>query len=132
MLEIGTGSGYQTAILSEIGCEVYTIEIVEALAVYARNILTALGYKNIHFKIGDGYQGWEIHAPYDGIIVAAAPPEIPEPLIEQLGEGGKMVIPVGDDLQELLLVTKTKEGIKEERMSPVRFVPMTGEGVKNR
>lgn len=127
ILEIGTGSGYQTAILSEIGCEVYTIEIVEALAVYARKILTDMGYSNIHFKIGDGYQGWEMYSPYDGIIVAAAPSEIPEPLISQLSEKGKMVIPVGDDLQELLLVTKTKDGIKEERMSPVRFVPMRGE-----
>ncbi len=131
ILEVGTGSGYQTAILAEIGCEVYTIEIVEPLAIYARKILNDMGYRNIHFKIGDGYLGWEIYAPYNGIIVTAAAPEIPEPLIAQLSENGKMVIPVGDDLQELLLVTKTKEGIQKERLSPVRFVPMTGEAEKH-
>lgn len=136
ILEIGTGSGYQTAILAEIGCEVYTIEIIEALSVYAKNILTELGYKNIHYKIGDGYEGWEMHAPYDGIIVTAAAPEIPEPLIAQLGENGKMVIPVGDDFQNLILLSKTKGGmtkggIKKESLSPVRFVPMKGEAEKH-
>lgn len=131
ILEVGTGSGYQAAVLSETGCEVYTIEIVEPLAVYARSILYGLGYTDIHFKIGDGYLGWESHAPYDGIVVTAASPEIPEPLIKQLKVGGKIIIPVGEDLQELLLVTKTREGIREEKITPVRFVPMTGEAEKH-
>jgi protein-L-isoaspartate(D-aspartate) O-methyltransferase len=131
ILEVGTGSGYQAAVLSEIGCEVYTIEIVEPLAVYARSILSGLGYMDIHFKIGDGYLGWESHAPYDGIVVTAASPEVPEPLTSQLKAGGRLIIPVGEDLQELLLVTKTKEGLREEKISPVRFVPMTGEAEKH-
>ena len=131
VLEIGTGSGYQTAILAEIGCEVYTIEIVEDLALSAKMVLANLGYQNIHFKVGDGYLGWKEHAPYDAILVTAAPPEIPEPLTEQLKEGGKMVIPVGDDIQELVLVTKTKEGMEKERVTPVCFVPMTGEAQRH-
>lgn len=131
ILEVGTGSGYQAAVLSEIGCEVYTIEIVEPLAIYARSILSSLGYMDIHFKIGDGYLGWESHAPYDGIVVTAASPEVPEPLTKQLKAGGRLIIPVGEDLQELLLVTKTREGLREEKISPVRFVPMTGEAEKH-
>lgn len=131
VLEIGTGSGYQAAILAEIGCEVYTIEIVESLALKAKRIIQDLGYKNIHFKIGDGYIGWKENAPYFAVIVTAAPPQIPAPLVEQLKEGGKMVIPVGDYFQELLLLKKTKEGVKEKKVTPVRFVPMTGEAQRH-
>ncbi len=131
VLEVGTGSGYQAAILAEIGCEVYTIEVVESLALRAKKILKDLGYKSIHFKICDGYQGWEENAPYDAIIVTAAPPEIPEPLTKQLKEGAKMMIPVGEYFQELLLIKKTDEGFKEKRVSPVRFVPMTGEAQRH-
>ena len=132
VLEIGTGSGYQAAVLAEIGCEVYTIEILEPLSLFARSVINGLGYSNVHFKTGDGYIGWEEYAPYDAIIVTAAPPEIPEPLKKQLGEGGKMVIPVEDDGQELLLLTKKKDGFDEERTVPVRFVPMTGEAERHR
>ena len=131
VLEIGTGSGYQAAILAEIGCDVYTIEIVEILTLRAKKVLQNLGYKNICFKVDDGYMGWEDNAPYDAILVTAAPPEIPEPLTEQLKEGGKMVIPVGDYFQELILLKKTKEGLKEKRVTPVRFVPMTGEAQRH-
>jgi protein-L-isoaspartate(D-aspartate) O-methyltransferase len=131
VLEIGTGSGYQAAVLAETGAEVYTVEILEPLSLFARSVINGLGYSNVHFKTGDGYAGWEEHAPYDGIIVTAAPEEIPEPLKAQLAEGGRMVIPVGDDMQELLLLTKTKDGFDEERVAPVRFVPMTGEAEKH-
>jgi protein-L-isoaspartate(D-aspartate) O-methyltransferase len=130
VLEIGTGSGYQAAILAELGCEVYSIEIVEDLASRAQDILQNLGYKNIHFKKGDGYMGWKEHSPYDAIIVTAAPPEIPEPLTQQIKEGGKMVIPVGDYFQELILLKKTRDGLKEKKVTPVSFVPMTGEAQK--
>lgn len=131
VLEIGTGSGYQAAVLAEMGAEVYTVEILEPLSLFARSVINGLGYSNVHFKTGDGYAGWEEHAPYDGIIVTAAPEEIPEPLKAQLREGGRMVIPVGDDMQELRLLTKTKDGFDEERAAPVRFVPMTGEAEKH-
>ena len=131
VLEIGTGSGYQAAILAEIGCDVYTIEIVEILTLRAKKVLQSLSYKNIHFKVDDGYMGWEENAPYDAILVTAAPPEIPEPLTEQLKEGGKMIIPVGDYFQELILLKKTGEGLKEKRVTPVRFVPMTGEAQRH-
>ncbi len=131
VLEIGTGSGYQAAILAEIGCDVYTIEIVEILAFRAKKVLQSLGYKNICLKVDDGYMGWEENAPYDAILVTAAPPEIPEPLTNQLKEGGKMVIPVGDYFQELILLKRTREGLKEKRVTPVRFVPMTGEAQKH-
>lgn len=131
VLEIGTGSGYQAAILAEIGCDVYTIEIVEILTSKAKKVLQSLGYKNIRFKVDDGYIGWKENAPYDAILVTAAPPEIPEPLTEQLKEGSKMVIPVGDYMQELILLKKTKEGLKEKRVTPVRFVPMTGEAQRH-
>lgn len=132
VLEVGTGSGYQAAVLAEIGCEVYTIEILEPLSLFARSVINGLGYSNVHFKTGDGYAGWEEYAPYDAVIVTAAPPEIPEPLKKQLKEGGKMVIPVEDDGQELLLLTKKKDGFDEERIVPVRFVPMTGEAERHR
>lgn len=127
VLEIGTGSGYQAAILAEIAGEVYTIEIIESLAKSAEQRLQEMGYKNITVKYGDGYQGWKEHAPFDGIIVTAAPDHIPQPLVEQLKVGGRMVIPVGDLFQELKLLTKTADGMKEKNVIPVRFVPMTGE-----
>ena len=132
VLEIGTGSGYQAAVLAETGAEVYTVEILEPLSLFARSVINGLGYSNVHFRTGDGYIGWEEHAPYDGIIVTAAPEEIPEPLKAQLREGGKMVIPVGDDLQELRLLTRRKDGFDEERVAPVKFVPMTGEAERHR
>jgi protein-L-isoaspartate(D-aspartate) O-methyltransferase len=124
ILEIGTGSGYQTAILSEIGCEVYTIEIIEDIAIKTHRILDDLGYSNIKFKIGDGYEGWEEHAPFQGIIVTAAPAQIPEKLVDQLSTDGRLAIPVGDTNQELLLIEKTIEGITKKRVTSVRFVPM--------
>lgn len=131
VLEIGTGSGYQSAILAEMGCEVYTIEIIEPLSKSAKEVLDELGYKNIHYKVGDGYEGWKEHAPYDGIVVTAAPPEIPEPLKAQLNERGRMVIPVGENIQELVLIKNTKTGLVEKRVTPVRFVPMVGEARKS-
>lgn len=127
ILEIGTGSGYQAAVLAEMGAEVYTIEILEPLSLFARSVINGLGYKNVHFRTGDGSLGWEEHAPYDAIIVTAAAGEIPEPLRKQLREGGKLIIPVGDGLQELVLLTKRKDGFDEEKVAPVAFVPMTGE-----
>ncbi len=128
VLEIGTGSGYQAAVLAEIVDEVYTIEIVEALAKTAKSRLEEMGYTNVHVKEGDGYFGWEEHAPFDAIIVTAASAFIPPPLIEQLKEGGKMVIPVGAPFttQQLMLVEKQKDGKRKTRnLIPVRFVPFT-------
>jgi len=127
VLEIGTGSGYQAAILAELTKEVFTIEILEPLATSAKNRLKKLGYRNIQVRCGDGYQGWPAHAPFDGIIVTCAPEHIPKPLVEQLKIGGRMVIPVGKYLQELALITKTEDGIKKRSVAPVAFVPMTGE-----
>jgi len=130
VLEIGTGSGYQAAILAELADSVFTIEIVPSLTERAKNILDTLGYKNIVVKTGDGYQGWEEHAPYDAIIVTCAPPEIPQPLLNQLADSGRMVIPVGSLWQELLLLKKTDKGIIKKEITPVLFVPMTGEAQK--
>jgi protein-L-isoaspartate(D-aspartate) O-methyltransferase len=132
VLEIGTGSGYQAAILAEMANQVYTIEIVEPLATQADKLLKQLGYKNITVKCGDGYIGWEEHAPFDAIIVTCAPPEVPQPLVEQLADGGRMVVPVGTSWQELLLIEKKDSTITETSVLPVRFVPMIGEGVKKR
>lgn len=129
VLEIGTGSGYQAAILAEIAKEVYTIEIIPSLARSAEERLKRLGYKNIKVKIGDGYKGWEEYAPFDAIIVTAAPDHVPQPLVDQLKVGGRMVIPVGSMFQELKLITKNG-GIRERDIIPVRFVPMTGEAQK--
>ena len=126
VLEIGTGCGYQTAILAEYGCEVYTIEIVKELSDNAREILGNLGYKNVKFKVGDGYEGWPEYSPFGCIIVTAAPHKIPQPLVDQLKDGGKMVIPIEQDHQELCLVTKKNNGIIQKRITPVQFVPMTG------
>ncbi|GAB4334766.1 MAG: protein-L-isoaspartate(D-aspartate) O-methyltransferase [Candidatus Abyssubacteria bacterium] len=128
VLEIGTGSGYQAAVLAEIAGEVYTIEILGPLARNAEKTLARLGYKNIHVRVGDGYKGWPEHAPFDAIIVTAAPGHIPQPLVEQLKPGGRMVIPVGEWYQELKLITKDEDGnVKVHKDLPVMFVPMTGE-----
>jgi protein-L-isoaspartate(D-aspartate) O-methyltransferase len=126
VLEIGTGSGYQAAILAEIVPEVYTVEILPDLSERAASVLAKLGYKNIHFRIGDGFVGWPQHAPFDRIIVTAAPETIPQPLIDQLKDGGRMVIPVGRPDQDLLVLEKGKSGITRRSTIPVRFVPMTG------
>ncbi|RJP20412.1 MAG: protein-L-isoaspartate(D-aspartate) O-methyltransferase [Candidatus Abyssobacteria bacterium SURF_5] len=127
VLEIGTGSGYQAAVLAEIAGQVYTIEILESLARDAERTLARLGYRNVHVKAGDGYQGWPEHAPFDAIIVTAAPDHIPQPLVEQLKENGRMVIPVGSLYQRIIILTKGPDGVTEQMDLPVRFVPMTGE-----
>lgn len=129
VLEIGTGSGYQAAILAEVEAEVYSIEVIEPLATRAKDVLNSLGYKNIHLKTGDGYQGWEENAPYDAILVTCSPSKIPEPLKLQLAEGGRMVIPVGrqHDIQFLYLLEKHKGKIRQKNVLPVRFVPMIDE-----
>jgi len=127
VLEIGTGSGYQAAVLAAMGCEVYTIEIRPSLAQEAQARLAQMGATNVHVRSGDGYQGWPEAAPFAGIIVTAAPDRIPEPLLEQLAPGGSMVIPVGSFYQQLKVITRTESGFKERDVIPVRFVPMTGE-----
>lgn len=124
VLEIGTGSGYQAAVLAELCDSVFSIEIIEDLGIEASQRLQKLGYDNVVVRIGDGYQGWEEHAPYDGIIVTCAPPQIPEALQAQLKNGGKMVIPVGEKYQDLQLLIKKEGKIKEKSIIPVRFVPM--------
>lgn len=126
VLEIGTGSGYQAAILGELAREVYTIEIIPELADSARRVLSELGYRNVQTRTGNGYAGWPERAPFDAIIVTAAPEQVPQALIEQLGSGGQMVIPVGRGEQEMIIITKTERGVVERRTIPVRFVPMTG------
>jgi len=127
VLEVGTGSGYQAAVLAEIVEEVYTIEIVEPLARESGERLERLGYTNVHVRAGDGYRGWPEQAPFDAIIVTAAAPRIPEALKEQLASGGRLIIPVGDDVQELRLLTRRGDRFEEKSVLPVRFVPMTGE-----
>ena len=126
MLEIGTGSGYQAAVLAELVREVYTIEIVPELAEQARRTLAETGYRNVQVRTGNGYLGWPERAPFPRIIATAAPSEIPPALIEQLAVGGRMVLPVGEGLQEIVIVTKTARGVTERRTLPVRFVPMVG------
>lgn len=130
VLEVGTGSGYQAAVLSEIAGEVYSIEIVEPLAELAAARLGSLGCSNVTVKAGDGYRGWPERAPFDAVIVTAAPDHVPEALVAQLREGGRLVIPVGEVAQELLLITKTEDGSRTRRVIPVRFVPMTGEAME--
>jgi protein-L-isoaspartate(D-aspartate) O-methyltransferase len=125
-LEIGTGCGYQTAALAEIVEHVYTIEIIAELAESAWERLKTLGYQNIHGKIGNGYYGWEEHAPFDRIIVTAAPEKVPERLIQQLAIGGRLVLPVGSYYQDLVCIRKTEKGLERKTISGVRFVPMTG------
>lgn len=126
ILEIGTGSGYQAAILAQLGCKVYTIELLEELAESARKILSDLKYNNVRVKCGNGYLGWPDEAPFDAIIVTAAPDKIPDTLIEQLKDGGTMIIPVGPvhEVQSLKLITKKGAKITEKELLPVRFVPM--------
>jgi protein-L-isoaspartate(D-aspartate) O-methyltransferase len=132
VLEIGTGSGYQAAILGELAKEVYTIEIVGALGLSARKRLQEMGYGNISVKVGDGYRGWPEAAPFDAIIVTCAPDHIPDPLIGQLREGGRMVVPVGNYSQALKRIVKRSGKIESSDVLPVIFVPMTGEGVKKK
>ena len=128
VLEIGTGSGYQAAVLSRLVADVYTIEIVKPLGEQARGILDRLGYKNVHTRIGDGYKGWPEAAPFNAIIVTAAPPQVPKPLLDQLAVGGKLVVPVGSSWQDLTVYTRQSDGsFHKETVLPVRFVPMTGE-----
>jgi len=127
VLEIGTGSGYQAAILAEIAARVFSVEIIDTLAKEARKRLEELGYRNIEMKIGDGYQGWPEKAPFDAIVVTAAAPRVPQPLLDQLKPGGRLVIPVGGggDVQYLKLITKRADGgFDEKRVLPVRFVPL--------
>ena len=130
ILEVGTGSGYQAAVLSELVKQVYSIEIIESLAGQARKVLAERGYANVTVRAGDGYAGWPEHAPFDGIVVTAAPEEIPPPLLQQLKPGGKLVIPVGEEhgYQELLVLEIDGDGAVSHRsVLPVRFVPLTGD-----
>jgi protein-L-isoaspartate(D-aspartate) O-methyltransferase len=130
VLEVGTGSGYQAAVMAMLTDEVFTMEIIEALGSQARQRLEQLGYHNVQVRIGDGYYGWEEHAPFDAIIVTAAANHIPPPLVKQLRPGGRMIIPVGSSfmVQQLVLVEKDQEGVVTlKQILPVRFVPLTGE-----
>ncbi len=124
VLEIGTGSAYQAAVLGELALEVYTIEVVPELAARATTLLRDLGYRNVHTRLGDGYAGWPEHAPFDAIVVTAAPPAVPEALKQQLKVGGRLVVPVGTTNQELVVIERTADGFRERRLMPVRFVPM--------
>jgi protein-L-isoaspartate(D-aspartate) O-methyltransferase len=129
VLEVGTGSGYQAAVMAMLTDEVFTMEIIEALGSQARQRLEQLGYHNVQVRIGDGYYGWEEHAPFDAIIVTAAANHIPPPLVKQLRPGGRMIIPVGSTfmVQQLVLVEKDQEGVVTlKQILPVRFVPLTG------
>jgi protein-L-isoaspartate(D-aspartate) O-methyltransferase len=142
VLEIGTGSGYQAAVLSEMGAYVYSIEIVEPLAQWAKSALTAAGYPvdktssgtrgNVHLRTGDGYVGWPEAAPFDSILVTAAPEKVPQPLIDQLAVGGRMIIPVGvGSNQNLRVIEKRADGtVAEEDVMPILFVPMTGKAAE--
>lgn len=130
VLEVGTGSGYQTAVLANLVDEVYSVERIEPLMKQARRRLHEIGYRNVHTRLWDGSWGWKDHAPYEGIIVTAAPAEVPPPLLEQLAPGGRLVIPVGGpSLQELLLVQLTDKGITQERLELVNFVPLVRDSV---
>jgi len=132
VLEIGTGSGYHAAVLSQLAAQVYSIEIVPPLAERARRTLAELGYANVEVRTGDGYRGWPEEAPFDAVILTAAPPEIPEPLVAQLKPGGRMVLPVGvGEDQQLVVLEKTAHGLEKRVMFPVRFVPMTGEAERH-
>jgi protein-L-isoaspartate(D-aspartate) O-methyltransferase len=133
VLEIGTGSGYQAAVLAELGVDVYSIEIVEPLATRTHQLLARMGYDKLHLRIGDGYKGWPEAAPFDAIVVTAAPEKIPQPLIDQLAVGGRLVIPVGKaGDQDLRVITRSKDGTTSESLFPVRFVPMTGEAERKK
>ncbi|HUE89944.1 MAG TPA: protein-L-isoaspartate(D-aspartate) O-methyltransferase [Vicinamibacterales bacterium] len=124
VLEIGTGSAYQTAVLAEIARDVYSIEVVREHVARATELLRALGYSNVHVRHGDGYTGWPDAAPFDGIIVTAAPDHVPPPLVEQLRIGGRLVVPIGRGDQDLLVLTRTEDGLREEERLAVRFVPL--------
>ena len=124
ILEIGTGSGYQAAILAEMGAEIYSIEIVPELAEHARKVLSSEGYDTVHVLSGDGYKGWPEHAPFDAIIVTCAPGEVPEALVAQLKDGGRMILPVGTGVQQLIILEKDRDTFREIPDMYVRFVPM--------
>ncbi|UCG31448.1 MAG: protein-L-isoaspartate(D-aspartate) O-methyltransferase [candidate division WOR-3 bacterium] len=126
VLEVGTGSGYQAAVLSLLAGEVFTIEIIESLADSAAKRLNVLGYENVHVRHGDGFLGWPEKAPFDAIIITCAPPELPEPLIIQLAEGGRLIVPLGENFQILTLYTKVAGVLEKKEIIPVRFVPMKG------
>ena len=127
VLEIGTGSAYQAAVLAHIVSQVFTIEIVEPLAARAKSILNDLGYHNITVRGGDGYKGWSEESPFDAIILTAAPDHIPQPFMDQLKMGGRLILPVGEDPQSLVLIRRTEEGYHRTELIPVIFVPMTGQ-----
>lgn len=129
VLEIGTGSGYQAAVLAELAATVFTIEIVEPLGHRAAQTLSRLGYGNVKCRVGDGYAGWPDEAPFDAILVTAAPDHVPEPLVQQLREGGRIVIPVGVGIQKLIVAVKENGALRTVETLPVRFVPMTGKGM---
>lgn len=126
VLEIGSGSGYQAAILAELGAQVFSIEIIEPLAVQAKEKLAALGYNTVVVRSGDGYQGWPEESPFAAIIVTAAPEHMPSALLKQLAIGGRLIAPVGGQSQNLVLIRRTQEGYEQANLLPVRFVPMTG------
>jgi protein-L-isoaspartate(D-aspartate) O-methyltransferase len=126
VLEVGTGSGYHAAVLSRVARQVFSIEIDAGVAQEAMRRLAELGYRNVQVRVGDGYQGWSEWAPYDAILLSAAPQHIPQPLIDQLRVGGKMVVPLGGFIQDLLVITKTADGLERRRVIPVRLSPMRG------
>ncbi len=134
VLEIGTGSGYQAAVLAGLVAQVYTIEIVAPLGERARADLARLKYANVHVRVGDGYEGWPEHAPFDAIIVTCSPEHVPQPLVDQLRDGGRMIIPVGSPMlgQELVLLEKRAGAVVKREVMPVRFVPMTGKAQDRR
>ena len=132
VLEIGTGSGYHAAVMSMLAEMVYTIEIIPELGKSAAKLLEKLGYANVKVMIGDGYRGWPEYAPFDAIILTAAPPEIPQPLLDQMKVGGRLIAPIGRGWQKLVLVERTEEGYRETELLPVTFVPMTGEAQKGK
>lgn len=133
VLEIGTGSGYQAAVLAECVAEVDTIEVIPALGRRAERVLRELGYRKVQVRIGDGYAGWPERAPFDAIVLTAAPPrDVPRPLLDQLRIGGRLVAPVGREFQHLVRITRTQDGLKREVLDPVRFVPMTGKAQDER
>ncbi|MFQ5601417.1 MAG: protein-L-isoaspartate(D-aspartate) O-methyltransferase [Candidatus Krumholzibacteriia bacterium] len=131
VLEVGTGSGYQAAVLGELAARVYTIEIIPELAERAAKLLERLGYDNVTVRAGDGYRGWPEAAPFDAIMVTASPDHVPQPLLEQLKPGGRLVLPVGQGRQHLLRITRSESGFESDTLAAVRFVPMTGEAQEN-